>query len=86
MLVEGYKSEPIPKIEVHRRAANTPVLYLDDSHVVAVATELRLAEWNHELAARILTLGVGLPVQVFVLEEHHRIIRANRRAQQSRDV
>jgi molybdopterin-guanine dinucleotide biosynthesis protein B len=39
VLVEGYKAEPIAKIEVHRRAANTPLLYPDDSHVVAVVTD-----------------------------------------------
>ena len=39
VLVEGYKSEAIPKIEVHRRAASTPLLYLEDPHVVAVATD-----------------------------------------------
>ena len=39
VIVEGYKSEPIPKVEVHRYASHTPVLYPDDPHVVAVATD-----------------------------------------------
>lgn len=39
VIVEGYKSEPIPKIEVHRRAGHTPLLHPDDPHVVAVATD-----------------------------------------------
>jgi molybdopterin-guanine dinucleotide biosynthesis protein B len=39
VLVEGYKGEPIPKLEVHRRDANAPLLYPEDSHVVAVATD-----------------------------------------------
>ena len=39
VIVEGYKAEPIPKIEVHRRAGRTPLLYPEDSHVVAVATD-----------------------------------------------
>ena len=39
VIVEGYKSEPIAKIEVHRRASHTPLLYPDDPHVVAVATD-----------------------------------------------
>ena len=39
VLVEGYKAEPIPKIEVHRRAGHTPLLHPEDSHVVAVATD-----------------------------------------------
>ena len=39
VIVEGYKAEPIPKIEVHRRAGHTPLLYPDDPNVVAVATD-----------------------------------------------
>jgi len=39
VLVEGFKSEPIPKIEVHRKAGNTPLLYPDDANIVAVATD-----------------------------------------------
>ena len=39
VIVEGYKSAPIPKIEVHRRAGHTPMLHLEDEHVVAVATD-----------------------------------------------
>jgi molybdopterin-guanine dinucleotide biosynthesis protein B len=42
VIVEGYKNEPIPKIEVHRRAGHTPLLYPDDPQVVAVATDERL--------------------------------------------
>jgi molybdopterin-guanine dinucleotide biosynthesis protein B len=39
VIVEGYKNEPIPKIEVHRRAGHTPLLFPDDPQVVAVATD-----------------------------------------------
>jgi molybdopterin-guanine dinucleotide biosynthesis protein B len=39
VIVEGYKAEPIPKIEVHRRAGHTPLLYPDDPNVVAIATD-----------------------------------------------
>ena len=39
VIVEGYKSEPIAKVEVHRRAAGAPLLYPADPHVVAVATD-----------------------------------------------
>jgi molybdopterin-guanine dinucleotide biosynthesis protein B len=39
VIVEGYKSEPIPKIEVHRRAARAPLLHLTDPHIVAIATD-----------------------------------------------
>ena len=39
VIVEGYKNEPIPKLEVHRREAGAPLLYPDDPHVVAIATD-----------------------------------------------
>jgi molybdopterin-guanine dinucleotide biosynthesis protein B len=39
VLVEGYKHAAIPKIEVHRAAAAAPLLYPDDEHVVAIATD-----------------------------------------------
>ena len=42
VLVEGYKTAPIPKVEVHRRANPSPLLHLDDKHVVAVATDEKL--------------------------------------------
>ena len=39
VIVEGYKAEPVPKIEVHRRAGHTPLLHPEDANVVAVATD-----------------------------------------------
>ena len=39
VIVEGYKSEPIAKIEVHRRAADAPLLFKGDRQVVAIATD-----------------------------------------------
>jgi molybdopterin-guanine dinucleotide biosynthesis protein B len=39
VLVEGYKSAPIPKLEVHRRGNDSPLLHPDDPNVVAVATD-----------------------------------------------
>lgn len=39
VLVEGFKRQPIPKLEVHRRASGKPLLYPEDAHIVAVATD-----------------------------------------------
>jgi molybdopterin-guanine dinucleotide biosynthesis protein B len=39
-LVEGYKWEPLPKLEVYRALDGKPPLYPDDPHVVAVASTL----------------------------------------------
>lgn len=42
VLVEGFKRAPIPKIEVHRAQVSEALLYPDDPHIVAIATDTRL--------------------------------------------
>jgi len=42
VLVEGFKRDAIARIEVHRKAGGQPLLYPDDPHVIAVATDERL--------------------------------------------
>lgn len=39
LLVEGFKHEPIPKIELHRREVGKPPLYPNDPAVIAVACD-----------------------------------------------
>lgn len=39
-VVEGYKWEPIDKLEVFRPALGKPALYVDDPHIVAVASDI----------------------------------------------
>ncbi|MES2127181.1 MAG: molybdopterin-guanine dinucleotide biosynthesis protein B [Pseudomonadota bacterium] len=39
-LVEGYKWDPLPKLEVHRPSLGQPPLYRDDPHIVAVASDV----------------------------------------------
>jgi molybdopterin-guanine dinucleotide biosynthesis adapter protein len=39
VLVEGYKSAPIPKLEVWREDVGKPLLHGDDSHIVGIATD-----------------------------------------------
>src|SRR2546428_11699276 len=55
----------------------------DDEDVIAFAAQARLAERDHEVFAGVLTFVVRLPVEVLVLEEQHRVVAANRRAQQA---
>jgi molybdopterin-guanine dinucleotide biosynthesis protein B len=40
VLVEGYKREAIPKLEVHRAATGKPWLFPDDPHILAVASDV----------------------------------------------
>ncbi|GGC85446.1 molybdopterin-guanine dinucleotide biosynthesis protein B [Undibacterium terreum] len=39
-LVEGYKWEPIIKLEIHRPSVGKPALYLDDPDIRAVASDV----------------------------------------------
>jgi molybdopterin-guanine dinucleotide biosynthesis protein B len=42
VIIEGFKSEPHRKIEVHRLANGTPVLFPDDPGIVGIATDTTL--------------------------------------------
>jgi molybdopterin-guanine dinucleotide biosynthesis protein B len=39
LLVEGFKRYDMPKLEVHRAANGKPLLYPEDPHIVAIATD-----------------------------------------------
>ncbi len=39
ILVEGYKHEPFPKIELHRPALGKPLLFPQDPSIIAIATD-----------------------------------------------
>lgn len=39
ILVEGFKHEKIPKIELHRKTLNKPYLYPHDKHIIALAED-----------------------------------------------
>lgn len=40
VLVEGFKREPIPKIEIYRAEIGKPHLYTDDPNIIAVASDV----------------------------------------------
>jgi molybdopterin-guanine dinucleotide biosynthesis adapter protein len=43
VIVEGWKHYAMPKIEVHRKLADKPLLFPEDANVVAIATDEILA-------------------------------------------
>lgn len=43
ILVEGFKTEKFPKIEIHRHILHSPFLYPDDPAIIAVASDVGLA-------------------------------------------
>jgi molybdopterin-guanine dinucleotide biosynthesis adapter protein len=44
VIVEGFKREAHPKLEVHRAAIGKPLLQPDDPHIVAIAADAALRE------------------------------------------
>ena len=43
VLVEGYKRDPFPKLEIHRAVNGKPLIHPEDPHVVAIAADIRAA-------------------------------------------
>jgi molybdopterin-guanine dinucleotide biosynthesis protein B len=41
VIVEGFKTQNHPKLEVHRSAVGKPLLYPDDPNIVAIASDVR---------------------------------------------
>lgn len=67
-LVEGYKWEQVPKIEVHRPSLGQPSLYGSDAFIVAVASDVVRPDG---VDASIAWLDLNAPVQVLAwLREH----------------
>lgn len=44
VLVEGYKRDPFPKVEIHRAANGKPLIQPDDPHIVAIAADIALPQ------------------------------------------
>lgn len=44
ILVEGFKHEAIPKIELHRPSLGKPLLFRDDPHIMAIASDETLTD------------------------------------------
>jgi molybdopterin-guanine dinucleotide biosynthesis protein B len=60
-LVEGYKWEPLPKLEVYRPALEQPAMYTHDPHVIAVASDVPRPDG---LDGRVAWLDLNSPEQV----------------------
>ncbi len=44
VLVEGYKRDPFPKLEIHRQENGKPLLQPDDPHIIAIASDTALPQ------------------------------------------
>ncbi len=65
ILVEGFKHEQFPKIELHRPSVGKPLLFPEDSSVIAIATDEPLPE-----TPPIPVLDLNQPEQIaaFILD------------------
>lgn len=59
ILVEGFKAEAFPKIELHRAELNNPLLYPNDSDIIAVASNVEL-----NLPERVVKLDLNNPMMI----------------------
>ena len=66
-LVEGFRHADLPKVEVWREGVGRPVLYPDDAHVIAIATDdpARLPVSPH---IPVLDLNAPAALVAFLLE------------------
>jgi molybdopterin-guanine dinucleotide biosynthesis adapter protein len=44
VLVEGFKRDAFPKLEIHRAANGKPLIHPDDPHIVAIASDVPLPQ------------------------------------------
>ena len=70
ILVEGFKREALPKLEVHRPALGKPLLCREDPHIVAVASDAPV----DGIAVPLLALEDIAGIAAFIVE--HCALRA----------
>src|SRR5262245_10335207 len=44
VLLEGFKRDAFPKLEIHRAANGKPLIHPDDPHIVAIASDIALPQ------------------------------------------
>ncbi|MDD5266201.1 MAG: molybdopterin-guanine dinucleotide biosynthesis protein B [Methylococcales bacterium] len=66
ILVEGFKMEQFPKIELHRPSLNKPLLYPNDPTIIAIASDEVL-----EAPSRLTKLDINQPEMIadFILKQ-----------------
>ena len=66
ILVEGFKSECFPKIELHRQELDQDFLYPHDSNIIAVATDTLL-----DIPTHLTQLDINQPKAVAEFIKHY---------------
>jgi molybdopterin-guanine dinucleotide biosynthesis protein B len=71
ILVEGFKAEKFPKIELHRPSLAKPLLYPNDSDIIAIASDCEL-----QTPAYLVKLNLNQPqmIAAFILDQFMGIV------------
>ncbi len=72
VLVEGFRDEAFPKIELHRPVLGKPLLYPEDSNIIAIASDQPLATREH---LPCLDLNAPDAIAQFIIHQFLRIDR-----------
>ena len=80
ILVEGFKTERFPKIELHRSSLGHPLLHPDDDSIIAIATD---APQTMETTLPVLNLDRPDEIAVFVVDYLTGLGKTKRRASHS---
>ena len=71
VLVEGFKRDAVPKLEIHRSANGKPLIHPEDGHIVAIASDVALpqakvpvVDLNNVEAIADLLLKHAVPIPV----------------------
>jgi molybdopterin-guanine dinucleotide biosynthesis protein MobB len=59
VLVEGFKRDVFPKLEIHRAANGKPLIHPDDPHIVAIASDIALPQAKVPVMRRVLRSTLG---------------------------
>ncbi len=68
VLVEGFKREPIPKIEIHREDLGKPLLWPEDQWIIAIATDRTLGPKIDGAPEIVLDLNDAAAIADFVCD------------------
>lgn len=66
ILVEGFRAEKFPKIELHRPSLEQPLLYPNDPDIIAIATDAAL-----ETPAYLMQLELNRPEMIAAFIQNH---------------
>lgn len=60
ILIEGFRDYPLPKIELHRPSLGKPLLFPNDPHIIAVASDETLV-----VPTKLPCLNLNQPAHIF---------------------